>query len=196
MAEMARRRRKRGTESQAIGRSRGGVTTRILALTDALGTLVRFVPLPGQRHDFTRSAARRSTWTGKPCSKDPHRRFVALLDSSPSASDALMRAGSVAGSSLPERFCRMVQPSGDGPVRPVCPCIEATTLNLQRESMTIHAVPPSHQSDLLLRSGRLHVLIFYRPWCTVAALNTSIQGSAFGFHPDQARLSISCSIFN
>ena len=44
-------RRKRGTESQAIGRSRGGLTTKVLALTDALGNLVRFVLLPGQRHD-------------------------------------------------------------------------------------------------------------------------------------------------
>ena len=39
--------RKRGTPSQAIGRSKGGMTTKILALTDALGNLVRFVLLPG-----------------------------------------------------------------------------------------------------------------------------------------------------
>ena len=38
-------------ESQAIGRSKGGMTTKILALTDALGNLVRFVLLPGQRFD-------------------------------------------------------------------------------------------------------------------------------------------------
>ena len=43
--------RKRGTQSQAIGRSKGGLTTKILALTDALGNLVRFVLLPGQRYD-------------------------------------------------------------------------------------------------------------------------------------------------
>src|ERR1700744_6177555 len=43
--------RKRGTQSQAIGKSRGGLTTKILALTDALGNLVRFVLLPGQRYD-------------------------------------------------------------------------------------------------------------------------------------------------
>src|SRR5437762_8592994 len=43
--------RKRGTQSQAIGRSKGGMTTKILALTDALGNLVRFVLLPGQRYD-------------------------------------------------------------------------------------------------------------------------------------------------
>src|SRR5690349_12525365 len=43
--------RKRGTQSQAIGRSKGGLTTKIVALTDALGNLVRFVLLPGQRFD-------------------------------------------------------------------------------------------------------------------------------------------------
>jgi transposase len=36
---------------QAIGKSKGGMTTKILALTDALGNLVRFVLLPGQRFD-------------------------------------------------------------------------------------------------------------------------------------------------
>src|ERR1700735_4468465 len=39
------------TSSQAIGKSRGGLTTKILALTDALGKLVRFVLMPGQRFD-------------------------------------------------------------------------------------------------------------------------------------------------
>jgi transposase len=34
-----------------IGRSRGGLTTKIMALVDALGNLIRFVLLPGQRHD-------------------------------------------------------------------------------------------------------------------------------------------------
>ena len=38
-----------GTKTQAIGHSRGGLT--IVALVDALGNLVRFVLLPGQRHD-------------------------------------------------------------------------------------------------------------------------------------------------
>jgi transposase len=42
-----------GTQSQAIGKSRGGLTTKIAALVDALGNLVRFVLLPGQRHDIT-----------------------------------------------------------------------------------------------------------------------------------------------
>ena len=40
-----------GTCNQAIGRSRGGLTTKIVALVDALGNLVRFILLPGQRHD-------------------------------------------------------------------------------------------------------------------------------------------------
>ena len=35
-----------GTKTQAIGRSRGGLTTKIVALVDALGNLVRFVLLP------------------------------------------------------------------------------------------------------------------------------------------------------
>src|SRR3954452_3463994 len=39
----ARTRGKGGTSRQAIGRSKGGLTTKILALTDALGNLVRFV---------------------------------------------------------------------------------------------------------------------------------------------------------
>ena len=43
--------RKRGTQSQAIGCSKGGMTTKILALCDALGNLVRFTLLPGQRYD-------------------------------------------------------------------------------------------------------------------------------------------------
>src|SRR5258708_13295785 len=43
----------KATQSQAIGKSRAGLTTKILALVDALGNLVRFVLLPGQRHDIT-----------------------------------------------------------------------------------------------------------------------------------------------
>jgi transposase len=35
----------------SIGRSKGGMTTKILALTDALGNLVRFELLPGHRFD-------------------------------------------------------------------------------------------------------------------------------------------------
>ena len=39
------------TQSQAIGQSKGGWTTKILALVDALGNLVRFVLMPANRHD-------------------------------------------------------------------------------------------------------------------------------------------------
>ena len=43
--------RKRGTQNQAIGKSKGRWTTKILALTDALGNLVPFILLPGHRFD-------------------------------------------------------------------------------------------------------------------------------------------------
>jgi len=39
------------TARQVVGRSRGGLTTNIVALADGLGNLARFVLLPGQRHD-------------------------------------------------------------------------------------------------------------------------------------------------
>lgn len=48
----ARARAQGGTQNQAIGRSRGGITTKILALTDAFGNLVDFQLLPGQAHDL------------------------------------------------------------------------------------------------------------------------------------------------
>jgi transposase len=41
-----------GTHRQPIGRSRGGLTTKIVALVDALGNLACFILLPGQRHDL------------------------------------------------------------------------------------------------------------------------------------------------
>jgi transposase len=43
--------RKRGAERQAIGRSRGGRTTKIHAVTDALGRLLSFAVTPGQLGD-------------------------------------------------------------------------------------------------------------------------------------------------
>lgn len=51
MDRVARRRRKRGTQGQAIGKSKGGWTTKILALTDALGNLVKFHLMPANRYD-------------------------------------------------------------------------------------------------------------------------------------------------
>jgi hypothetical protein len=53
-----------GTQQQAIGRSRGGLTTKIAALVDALGNLIRFVLMPGQRHDIT---AFEQLMAGIPC---------------------------------------------------------------------------------------------------------------------------------
>lgn len=48
-----------GTQSQAIGKSKGGLTTKIVALTDALGNLVRFVLLPATvRHGRCRPTDR------------------------------------------------------------------------------------------------------------------------------------------
>ena len=43
--------RKRETQSQAIGHWRGGVSAKIRASCDTPGNLVRFVLMPGQRHD-------------------------------------------------------------------------------------------------------------------------------------------------
>ncbi|WP_281251115.1 IS5 family transposase [Insolitispirillum peregrinum] len=52
-----RSRRKRGTQNQAIGKSIGGMITKILALTDESGQLVRFSLMPGQRGETTGVAA-------------------------------------------------------------------------------------------------------------------------------------------
>jgi len=42
----------KGTQHQAIGRSRGGLTTTIVGMVDTLGNLFRFLLLPGQAHDM------------------------------------------------------------------------------------------------------------------------------------------------
>jgi transposase len=47
-----RRRRKRGAFRNAIGRSRGGRTTKIHALTDDLGRPLAFLITPGNAHDL------------------------------------------------------------------------------------------------------------------------------------------------
>ena len=51
-----RHRAQQGTEHQAIGKSNGRWTTKILTLTDAPGNLVRFVLLPGTGDDTTAGA--------------------------------------------------------------------------------------------------------------------------------------------
>jgi transposase len=53
----------RAAQSQANGRSKGGMTTKILALTDALGNHVRFVPLPGQCFDTVGVPPPSRAWT-------------------------------------------------------------------------------------------------------------------------------------
>jgi Transposase DDE domain len=40
-------------EDQALGHSRGGLSTKIHALVDALGNPLRFLLTPGQAHDLT-----------------------------------------------------------------------------------------------------------------------------------------------
>ena len=39
-------------DDQAIGRSKGGLSTKIHALVDALGNPLRFLLTPGQAHDL------------------------------------------------------------------------------------------------------------------------------------------------
>ena len=48
--------RKRGAFTQAIGRSRGGRTTKVHALTDEIGRPVALCLTPGQAHDLTGAA--------------------------------------------------------------------------------------------------------------------------------------------
>ena len=49
--------RKGGNQTEAIGRSAGGLTTKIHACVDALGQPLRFVLTPGQTHDVTQAEA-------------------------------------------------------------------------------------------------------------------------------------------
>jgi transposase len=43
-------------EREALGRSKGGFTTKIHAVVDALGQALRFTLTPGQRHDITQAS--------------------------------------------------------------------------------------------------------------------------------------------
>lgn len=51
-ASAQRRRPKKVGEDQAIGRSKGGLSTKIHAMVDALGNPVSFFLTPGQAHDL------------------------------------------------------------------------------------------------------------------------------------------------
>ena len=46
-----------GYRAQAVGRSRGGLTSKVHLLTDALGNPVRFVVTGGERNDITQAPA-------------------------------------------------------------------------------------------------------------------------------------------
>ena len=50
-------RRKRGAEAAAIGRSRGGLTTKLHAAVDAVGLPIRIHPTPGQHGDCPQAEA-------------------------------------------------------------------------------------------------------------------------------------------
>jgi len=50
-------RRKRGIQEQAIGRSRGGLSTKIHILVDALGNVLRLLYTAGQMHESTQAEA-------------------------------------------------------------------------------------------------------------------------------------------
>jgi len=48
--------KKNDEENLALGRSKGGFTTKIHALVDGLGNPIKFLLTPGQRHDITQAA--------------------------------------------------------------------------------------------------------------------------------------------
>jgi hypothetical protein len=47
----------RGQQTQALGRCRGGCTTKLHAVCDALGHPLRFIVTGGERHDCTQAQA-------------------------------------------------------------------------------------------------------------------------------------------
>jgi len=47
--------KKDSQDENALGRSKGGFTTKIHALVDALGNPLKFILTPGQRHDVTQA---------------------------------------------------------------------------------------------------------------------------------------------
>jgi transposase len=56
---------KRGAKDQALGRSRGGLTTKIHMLADALGRPLRFIVTAGQVGDITQAPALLDGQTGR-----------------------------------------------------------------------------------------------------------------------------------
>ena len=77
-------RRKRGAEAAAIGRSRGGLTTKLHAAVDAIGLPIRIHPTPGQYGDSPQAKALLRGLTGvghviadAAYDADPLRAFIA-----------------------------------------------------------------------------------------------------------------------
>ena len=58
-AHPTRRGGKRGQQTQALGRCRGGFPTNLHAVCDALGNPLRFIVTVGERHDSTQAQALR-----------------------------------------------------------------------------------------------------------------------------------------
>jgi transposase len=57
--------RKRGAQNQALGRSRGGLTTKIHMLADALGRPLRFILTDGEASDVTGDGSARRRPSGR-----------------------------------------------------------------------------------------------------------------------------------
>lgn len=55
-ARRGRAAQKGGAEAQGLGRSKGGLTTKLHAACDALGTPLKFIPSPGPRGDVLYAA--------------------------------------------------------------------------------------------------------------------------------------------
>ena len=71
-----------GQEKQALGRSRGGFSTKIHIAVDALGNPLKFVLTPGQNHDMTQAEALTADFrpgtvpADKGYDSDPYRQFL------------------------------------------------------------------------------------------------------------------------
>lgn len=80
---MPMRRAQKGAQAAAIGRSRGGLTTKLHAAVDAIGLPIRIHPTPGHYGDCPQAEALLSGWQGvghvadAAYDADPLRAFIA-----------------------------------------------------------------------------------------------------------------------
>jgi len=71
-----------GQEKQALGRSRGGFSTKVHIAVDALGNPLRFILTPGQNHDITQAEALTTGFrpgsvpADKGYDSDPYRQYL------------------------------------------------------------------------------------------------------------------------